>query len=154
MPHILTQHHIEVSVENDGTILIEQVDHSGNREVVCLHTSQLRAVAEHVGLLEPLPSLGLPASLKGRLKRIRERSASHHASVVNQPGFPHHPDEFDEASDALRLVDELDDLLDDFFEIEGASGNKTPEVSSKVSSPVNTCKPSPPAHDDNDGQLF
>lgn len=114
MTTFLTHHHIAVSMDEDSTLLIEQVDHSGNREAVCLHRSQLKAVAEFAGLITPYSMPTLPPSLQRRLVRIRDRAIEHHASVVNHPGFPHHADEFDDASDALRIADELEDLLHDY----------------------------------------
>lgn len=116
MTTLLTHHHVAVSMDEDGTLLIEQVDHSGNREAVCLHTSQLKAVAEFAGLITPSSMPTLPPSLQSRLVRIRDRAIEHHASMVKHSGVRNHDDEFyfyDESA-ALHIADELKDLLHDY----------------------------------------
>lgn len=154
MTHVLTQHHVTASIEDDGTLLIEQVDHSGNREAVCLHTSQLRAIAEHVGLLKSSPMVDMPAGLRTRLERIQEDADKLYQLLASVPTFPPSARETEDVSAAYRLYCDIDDLLADYFETEQISDNESPDVSNVVTSTVNTKKPSPPAHGDNDGQLF
>ena len=102
----------------DGTIQLEQQWGIDDPVSIELHPSQLRHVAEAVGLLEPSKLPEQPHALKKRLERLHDRLVDIFDDLVAVPIYP--PGSGSSADDpearALRdAITALDDVLEDYF---------------------------------------
>ena len=107
---------------SDGTVRLEQSSGLDDPAIVDLHPSQLRHVAEAVGLMEPSKLPDQPRALKKRLERIHDRLADIHDDLAAVPIYP--PGSGSSADDPevrslWDAITALEDLLDDYFAEDG-----------------------------------
>ena len=121
---------------SDGTVRLEQSSGLDDPAIVDLHPSQLRHVAEAVGLLEPSKLPDQPRALKKRLERLRGRLVDIFDDLAAVPIYPPGPGSSADDPGVLSLWDAitaLEDVLDDYFPEEGPAppsvltGEKQPQ---------------------------
>ena len=99
---------------DDGTIRLEQKDYCGETYLIDLHPSQVRHIAERVGLLTPAPVVAWPRGFLRRVKRFHIHLAELVDFLASIPSFPPQDEMDEDEARARDLLDSLDDLLTDF----------------------------------------
>lgn len=101
--------HLVADLDGD-TLTLQQVDHSGNYAAIAMNVSQLRQIANHVGVIDA----SWPTGFIRRLERIRDQADLVAALIDAVPCFPGPWRQTEEGKEAARLVEVIDDLLIDF----------------------------------------
>ncbi len=114
----------------DGTIQLEQQWGIDDPVTIEVHPSQLRHVAEAVGLLEPAKPPGQPRALKKRLERLRSRLVDIHDDLAAAPIYPPGSGSSADDPEVQALWDAvvaLEDVMDDYFEEPGDETETAPD---------------------------